>query len=56
MSAARGSLSGPTVAFGLGLIAFSVGLWTLAPWVALVVVGAGAMVGAVLAAMPREEA
>lgn len=55
MSAIRASLSAPTAVFGAGLIAFALGLWALAPWVALVVVGAGAMVGAVLAAMPRKE-
>ena len=56
MSTLRAAVSAPTAVFGLGLVAFSAGLWELAPWVALVVVGAGAMAGAVLAAMPRREA
>lgn len=49
-------MSGPTFAFALGLGAFALGLWLLAPWFALVVVGAGAMVVAVLAALPKRSA
>lgn len=56
MTRVRTAMSGPTALFALGLVALAAGLWILAPWLALVVIGAGAMAAAIVAALPRREA
>ncbi len=56
MKAFRASVGGPEVLFGLGALATCIGLWILAPWLALVVAGVAAMALAAAVAMPRREA